>query len=152
MPRLLRFDLRSKRISEQSAYPDESALVFTSRPYPISPLDEIVPGLVLSAGRLATAIYEITESVDTGIALAAGSLRPLLQSYAVPDESLDTGLALSAGELRVLFKGYTDWPAEPLDTSLILASGELAVKLIPYTNWPAESLDTGIALAAGSLT
>ena len=151
-PRFLRFDLRARRISEQSAYPEESALVFSSKSYPMALEDEVACSMALSGGRMFFAIIEVPpESIDAGMVLAAGSLRPLLLTYNYT-ESIDAGMALASGELRQILLQYTQWPVESIDAGMALVTGSMPQVLIVYQNWPVESIDAGMVLAGGSLS
>ena len=92
MPRVLKFDLIAKRLSDQPAFPEDSTLFWSSRPYALDVVDEIEAGMALVGGDLRTGIY------------------------AIPDESLDAVMALESGSLRALLQTY-DWPAEQIDAA-----------------------------------
>ena len=153
MPRVLKFDLIAKRLSDQPAFPEDSTLFWSSRPYALDVVDEIEAGMALVGGDLRTGIYAIPdESLDAVMALESGSLRALLQTYDWPAEQIDAAMALESGELRVLLKSYTDWPAEGIDAGMGIGNGTLVNGLVSYVNWPAEGIDATMASTSGTLT
>ena len=124
----------------------------TSRPYPISPLDEMDVATAIVAGKLYELVWPLDE-MDVAASITVGELRTLLHSYADwPAEELDVAASITVGELRVLLHSYADWPAEEMDVAASLVSGTLAVKFVPYTNWPAEEMDVAATIVSGVLT
>lgn len=153
MPRVLKFDLIAKRLSDQPAFPAESTLFWSSRPYALDVVDEIEAGMALVGGDLRNGIYTIPdESMDAAMALDSGSLRALLQAYDWPAEQIDAAMALESGELRTLLVSYTNWPAESIDAGMAIGNGTLVNALVSYVNWPVESIDAGMAITSGTLT
>ena len=152
MPRVLKFDLVAKRLSDQPAFPEDSTLFWSSRPYPLDVVDEIEAGMALVGGDLRNGIYVIPdESTDAALTLDSGSLRAVLQAYNWPAESIDAAMALESGELRVLLQAY-NWPVESIDAAMAIGSGTLVNALVSYVNWPVESIDANMAITSGTLT
>lgn len=150
MSRLLRFDLRARRISEQSAYPQESARVFSTRPYPLQVIESINVSMSLDGAQLyAWPLDEMNADLTLGLV----ELRALLTLYANwPPEAMDGVISLDAIELRQLLRAYANWPAESIDTAIALNSATLAAILRTYTNWPAEGINAALTLDGATLT
>lgn len=125
MPRLYKFDMQAQRLSELSGYPQESALVFSTKPYPLL----------------------VQESVDLTHALTGGSL--YVAVYNMAPEAVDLTHALTGGELRAIQQLYS-WQ-EQVDISHSLAGGSLATVQVFYSLWPTESVDVAHSLTGGTL-
>ena len=137
MPRVLKFDLIAKRLSDQPAFPEDSTLFWSSRPYAL----DVVIADWSSVGR------------DWGrpYAVLRNSFKPHA-SCLITHPTIDAAMALESGELRVLLKTYTDWPAESIDAGMGVGNGTLVNGLVSYVNWPAEGIDATMAITSGTLT
>lgn len=150
MPRILKFDLQSRRLSEQGAFPDESTLLWSSRPYPTFYAEDIVLGHSFVSARMFGPLFPM-EQMDMAHSLFSADLRAVLQTYII-NESADFTHWLTSADLRTVLKLYGAWPAEPMDFSHYMVSGDLKVVLITYANWPAESMDMAHSFVSGALS
>jgi hypothetical protein len=152
MPRLFKFDFQSKRLSELSAYPQESEAVWSSAPYPVVTQDSANATAALVGGSLRVGVYSFTEHGDLGASLLAGSLRPALQTYSAQPESADLMAQIVGGQLRPVLRSYSGLP-ESADLSAQLTGGQLKVVLINYNTWAQapESGDMSATLLSGYL-
>lgn len=120
---------------------DPGTIWRTSRPYALSPLDELDISAILLDGQF---ILPPADDMDVSANLEpTGLLRSLLLYYGDwpdTDERIDVSADLEAtGTLRVLLLYYGNWPDtdERIDVSADLEpTGTLLVKLIYYGNWP----------------
>lgn len=117
----------------------------TSRPYSLSPLDEMNLSAALNTGQF---IFPPNDEMDILVSLdPTGVLADVLSVYYAlwPYEALDMAGSLDpTGTLRSLLLYYGNWPdtQERLDQSGNLEpTGTLLVKLVVYANWPVEQLD-----------
>lgn len=112
----------------------------TSRPYALSPLEEMVVSALLGNGQF---IFPPNDDLDIGASLdPTGVLAAFITiTYSLwPFENLDQSANLEpTGTLRTTLLYYGNWPDtfERIDQSANLEpTGTLLVKLIVYTNWP----------------
>lgn len=122
----------------------------TSRPYALSPLEEITIAPFLLNGQF---IFPPGDDLDIGANLEAlGTLSDVPTVYygMWPLEEIDFSAALEpTGTLRNAFVYYGNWPdtQERIDQSADLEpTGTLLVKLLVYVNWPTEQIDVSANL------
>jgi len=130
----------------------ERPAYYTSRPYPLTPLEEFDVGQVeLTALKIWAYEFPL---VDAGqIELVNGTLRDLLVEHEFGPDVIDTAqVEVLSGTLRDLLVTY-DIPPEEVDASQVeIIDGLLVVKNILYTNWPAEGIDPAqVEITSGTL-
>jgi hypothetical protein len=154
MPRVFKFDLAAKRLSEETAYPQDALQVWSSAPYPLTWADTADTSADLVGGLMRPGVIFIPpEETNTSADLVGGEMRQPLRAYAFERELTDTTADLVGGELRVVLKTYALWPPEPTDTTANLVGGELKRVLITYGNWALapDTADTSANLISGYL-
>lgn len=125
----------------------------TSRPYPNDMAPESVQmGLGLSAGELRPLLFEehYTESVDLALTLGFGDFRTPIVPYNVLAESISNDIALGAGRLYDPIRPY-NVPQESINLSADIPYGWLRVALVNYDRYPPESVNMSASLGEGTL-
>lgn len=123
----------------------------TSRPYPLTPEDEMrVSADFLGGGFL----YWPTDHMTVGGDFMAGTIRIGLVSYEDwPSEEVSVagdfleGTLIAGGDTVL----YEDWPPEEMDVAGDFVGGTIEVGLLTYEN-PPESISVGGDWLDGSLT
>lgn len=154
MPRIFRFDVKARRLSELTAYPLETSQTWSSAPYPATWNDAASAGADLIGGSLRVGILVLPPDESAASAdLVGGALRAGLSNYAIYQDMADAGADMAGGQLKTVLKSYSLWPPEPVDTIADLVSGQLKRVLIPYDNWALlpENADASANLISGYL-
>lgn len=125
----------------------------TSKPYPLTPLDEMtvdpsIEGIVLKETLYAGPPEGIAPAAD----IVDGELREILSTYSHwPPESIEiTSYDLVSGELRVALLNY-EMEDEAMDVTPSIVGGGLNEQLITYEDWPDEAMDVTPSIVGGTL-
>jgi hypothetical protein len=151
MPRVFKFDLAAKRLSEEVLTREDGFVVWSSAPYPMDTIDRADLGVALAAADFRTIIKStelLPDATDMGVALTAGQLRNVSQVMGFEDRA-DMGVALTGSLLQLVLKAQ-DQLADRADMGIALTGSEFRVALTVQTQLP-DMADLGVSLTTGYL-
>lgn len=148
MPRVLRFDTVSRRLSELEI--EVQTYSVTSQPYPLIVAEKLDVAMSFMGAVLRDPV--VLDEMGVSFAFSLGYMRQVLQNYAFTTEEMDVSMSFASGVLTRVLVTYSDWPYEGVDMTYAFGSGVLTRVLITYADWPYEGVDVAYGFVSGVLT
>lgn len=120
-----------------------------SRPYPLTPVEEMTSQAICMGGVIYDPRNVVTEEVNVSTQVVAGVLSALLKSVSY-QEQIDVTARVVEGSITSPLRAY-DAGLESLNVSTAVVGGTVQTKLITQVI-PVESINVSAAVQQGSLT